>query len=66
MEKFDIFLDGTWSFSYSIKANSKEEAIEKAIKEMDMEACPIDLQHNNQWFEDDEEEEHKKGIPIGQ
>lgn len=63
MKEFDIFLDGTWYFSYSINANTKEEAIKKAKQQMDMEACPIDIQHINQWF-DGKEETRKKEIFI--
>jgi|TARA_Y100000294_G_scaffold140947_1_gene134825 hypothetical protein len=63
MKKFDICLEGTWFFNYSIEANSKEEAIEKAIKDMDEESRSIDLYHTNQWF-DGEEDEIKKEIQV--
>ncbi len=57
MKDFDICLEGTWFFNYSLKANSKEEAIEKAIKDMNRESRSIDLYHTNQWFEFEGEEE---------
>jgi len=63
MKEFDIFLEGTWHFGYVIQANSKEEAIEKAIQDMDGESGSIDLHHTNQWF-DGEEETRKKEILI--
>ena len=37
MKEFDIFLEGTWHFYYSIEANSKEEAIKQAMKDMEEE-----------------------------
>jgi D-alanine-D-alanine ligase-like ATP-grasp enzyme len=64
MKEFNLILEGTWSFHYSIEANSKEEAIEKATQEMNAESGSIDLYHTNQWFEDDEEEKRKKVILI--
>ena len=51
MEKFYIHLIGTWGFDYEIEANSKEEAIEKATKDMDQESGSIYLEHTKQWFE---------------
>ena len=51
MKEFDICLEGTWFFNYLIEANSKEEAIEKAIQEMDQESGSIDLDHTKRWFE---------------
>ena len=61
MKEFDIFLEGTWHFYYSIEANSKEEAIKQAMKDMEEESRSIDLYHTNQWF-DGEEEGIKKEI----
>lgn len=52
MKEFNICLEGTWNFDYIIEANSKEEAIEKAIQEMDQESRSIDLAHTKQWIED--------------
>ncbi len=52
MKEFNICLEGTWNFDYIIEANSKEEAIEKAIQEMDQESGSIDLAHTKQWIED--------------
>jgi hypothetical protein len=63
MKEFDIFLEGTWSFYCSIKANSKEEAIKQAMKAMEEESGSIDLYHTNQWL-DGEEEGIKKAIHI--
>jgi len=63
MKEFDIFLEGTWHFYYSIEANSKEEAIKQAMKDMEEESRSIDLYHTNQWF-DGEEEGIKKEIHI--
>jgi hypothetical protein len=51
MKEFNICLEGTWYFDYLIKANSKEEAIEKAIEQMDQESGAIDLEHTKQWFD---------------
>ena len=51
MKEFDIFLEGTWHFYYSIEANSKEEAIKQAMKDMEEESRSIDLYHTNQWFD---------------
>ena len=56
MKEFNICLEGTWNFDYVINANSKEEAINKAIQEMDAESGSISLYHTHQWFEDEEEE----------
>lgn len=56
MKEFNICLEGTWNFDYVINANSKEEAINKAIQEMDAESGSIALIHTNQWFEGEEEE----------
>ena len=63
MEIFDIWLEGTWSFCYGVKANSKLEAIKKAMKDMEEESRSINLYHTNQWF-DGEEEGIKKAIQI--
>jgi hypothetical protein len=63
MEEFSICLEGTWYFNYLIKANSREEAINQAIKDMDAESRCIELYHTNQWLEG-EEEGLKKEIHI--
>ena len=63
MKEFDICMEGNWFFDYTIKANSKEEAIEKAIEEMDQESGSIDLEHTKQWF-DCEEKENTKAFYI--
>ena len=63
MKEFVIFLEGTWHFHYSIDANSKEEAIDKAIQDMNAESGSIDLHHTNQWFES-ECRKRKKRILI--
>ena len=63
MKEFNICLEGTWYFDYLIKANSKEEAIEKAIEQMDQESGAIDLEHTKQWFEC-EKKENTKAVYI--
>ena len=63
MEIFDIWLEGTWRICYGVKANSKLEAIKKAMKDMEEESGSIDLYHTNQWF-DGEEEWRNKAIQI--
>jgi len=63
MKDFHIFLEGTWSFNYGIEANSKEEAIDQAIQDVDNWARSLDIYHTNQWLYG-EEEECKKEILI--
>jgi hypothetical protein len=60
MQEFDIFLEGTWSFCNVFEANSKEEAIEKAMLEVDERAIPIDIYHTNQWLDGDEDKRKKE------
>jgi len=43
MKEFDIRFEGEWFFSYTYFANSKEEALEKALKDVCDEAFPFDL-----------------------
>lgn len=54
MKDFNVFLEGAWGFSCVIEANSKEEAIRKAIQDIDNQVEPIDLIHTKQWLEDEE------------
>ncbi|MBT3511055.1 MAG: hypothetical protein HN472_16115 [Nitrospina sp.] len=53
MKEFYIFVNGTWSFDYQIEANTKEEAICQAMKDMDQEARCIELYHVDQYVEED-------------
>jgi hypothetical protein len=62
MKEYWINLEGIWSYTNCIKANSKEEAIKLAMQDMDRESGCIYLGHINQWFEDEEEE--RKGGEI--
>ena len=68
MKDFHIFLEGTWGFDYGVEANSKEEAIDKAIQDMDGESGAITLIHTNQWFEGEEEKRNTRPMrrPIKQ
>ncbi len=54
MKKFNVCLNGTWSFDFGIEANSKEAAIAEAIEMMDMEAGSIDLYHIEQFAEEED------------
>ena len=53
MKTFNVILNGTWSFDYLIEANTKEEAINQAIRDMDGESGSIDLIHVNQSAEEE-------------
>ena len=55
MKEFNVTLNGLWSFGFCIKANSKQDAIEKAIKAMDMESGPIDFKLIEQFAEEEGE-----------
>ena len=55
MAEFYIYLEGTWHFDYLIESNSKEEAIEQAVKDIDEGSVQVDIFHENQWFDGDEE-----------
>jgi hypothetical protein len=61
MKTFNVCLNGLWSFDYLIEANTKEEAISQAIKEMDLESGSIDLEHVDQYAE----EEKDSRVPCG-
>jgi len=53
MKEFNVHLNGLWSFDFGgIEANSKEAAIEEAIKLMDMESRAIELEHIEQFAEE--------------
>jgi hypothetical protein len=53
MKEFYVELHGLWSFSFNIDANSKEAAIAEAIKMMDMESGSIQLEHIDQFAEEE-------------
>jgi hypothetical protein len=53
MKEFYVYLNGTWSFDYLIEANTKEEAISQAIRDMDGESGSIDLEHIDQSAEEE-------------
>jgi hypothetical protein len=53
VKSFYIHLKGLWDFDYQIEANSKEEAISKAMQEMDRDAGSIYLEHIDQYVEED-------------
>ena len=53
MKEFYVFVNGTWSFDYQIEANTKEEAINQAIRDMDGESGSIDLIHVDQSAEEE-------------
>jgi hypothetical protein len=53
MKEFYVHLNGSWSFEFhSIKANSKEAAIEEAIKIMDFGSGSIELDYIEQFAEE--------------
>jgi len=61
MKDFHIFLEGTWNFNYLIEANSKEEAINQAIQDVDKYwARPLDIYHTNQWLCGEEEKRNTR------
>jgi len=43
MKDFDIHIEGKWTFSYCYQGNSKEEALEKALQDVNRKAFPFDL-----------------------
>lgn len=54
MKEYYVHLNGLWSFDFGdIKANSKEEARMKAIKIMDGESGSIELDHIEQFVEEE-------------
>jgi hypothetical protein len=64
LEEFYIHLTGTWHFNSLILADSREEAVEEAIKVLDRETISLlTLTLINYWLED-EEEEGKMGPRI--
>ena len=58
MKDFYVHLKGLWDFDYQIEANSKEEAISKAMQEMDREAGSIYLEHIDQYGEKEKGSEY--------
>jgi len=55
MKEFYVHLNGLWCFDFGgIKANSKEAAIEEAIKTMNMESGSIELEHIEQFAEEED------------
>lgn len=60
MKEFNIFLEGTWSFNNVIEANSKEEAINEAIQDVDYWARSLDISHTNQWLKGEEKTRKRK------
>jgi hypothetical protein len=57
MKKFYVFLNGLWNFDYEIEANTKEEAINQAIYDMDRESGSIDIDHIDQYVVEEKESE---------
>ncbi|MCH7649811.1 MAG: hypothetical protein IIA63_01475 [Nitrospinae bacterium] len=53
MKKFEIRFEGEWFFSYTYDANSKEEALEKALQDVEREAFPFDLVIFKQYVNDE-------------
>lgn len=54
MKEFYVQLNGLWCFDFrGIKANSEEAAIEEAIKTMNMEFGSIELDHIEQFVEEE-------------
>ena len=53
MNDFEIHFEGEWFFSYNYAANSKEEALEKALKDVCDEAFPFDLKILGQYVDDE-------------
>jgi len=54
MKEFYVHLNGLWSFDFGgIKANSKEEARMQAIELMDRESGSIELEHIEQFVEEE-------------
>lgn len=52
MKEYNVYLNGLWFFDYIIEANTKEEAIKKAMNEMELESGSIDLTHIDQYVEE--------------
>ena len=53
MKEFEIRFEGEWFFSATYDANSKEEALEKALKDVCDEAFPFDLIILGQYVDDE-------------
>ena len=53
MKDFDIRFEGEWFFSANYEANSKEEALEKALQNVCDEAYPFVLTILGQYVDDE-------------
>ena len=53
MKDFNIRFEGEWIFCYSYEANSKEEALKKALQDVCNEAFPFDLRILGQYVDDE-------------
>jgi len=53
MKKYDIHIEGKWTFCYGHEGNSKEEAIKKALQAVKREAGPIEIEILEQYVHDE-------------
>lgn len=53
MKMFDVQFVGEWTFNNGYEANSKEEALEKALHDVDREAFPFGLVITEQYIDEE-------------